>query len=90
MILNQPIGIKFLRRWSLLDNGSAVPELKRVMGSEGLALLKHHNLLRPLVQLMLMQETFAQVVVTDEELDAARLAMLEERGYEQLEQWPSS
>ena len=88
MILNQPLGIKFPRRWSLLDNGAAVPELKRVMGSEGLALLKHHNLLRPLVQQMLMQETFAQVVVTDEDLDAARLEMLQERGYEQLEQWP--
>ena len=88
MILNQPLGIKFPRRWSLLDNGTAVPELKRVMGSEGLALLKHHNLLRPLVQQMLMQETFAQVVVTDEDLDAARLEMLQERGYEQLEQWP--
>ena len=54
-----------------MDNGTAVPELKRVMGSEGLALLKQHNLLRPLVQQMLMQETFAQVVVSDEELDAA-------------------
>ena len=38
------------------------------MGSEGLALLKQHNLLRPLVQQMLMQDVFAQVVVTDEQL----------------------
>ena len=71
-----------------MDNGTTVPELKRVMGSEGLALLKQHNLLRPLVQQMLMQEIFSQVVVTDEDLDAARLEMLEERGYKQLEQWP--
>ena len=41
-----------------MDNGTTVPELKRVMGSEGLALLKQHNLLRPLVQQMLMQEKF--------------------------------
>ena len=32
----------------------------------------------------------SQVVVTDEDLDAARLEMLEERGYKQLEQWPGS
>ena len=71
-----------------MENGTTVPELQRVIGSEGLALLKQHNLLRPLVQQMLMQETFAQVVVADEELDAARLELLNQRGLETLDQWP--
>ena len=58
------------------------------MGAEALELLRQHNLLRPLVQQMLMQETFAQVVVGDEELDAARLELLNQRGLETLDQWP--
>ena len=71
-----------------MENGTTVPELQRVIGPEGLALLKQHNLLRPLVQQMLMQETFASVVVEDEEIDGARLELLKQRGFESLDQWP--
>ena len=38
---------------------------------------------------MLMQELFAQVVVTDEQLDAARLELLKQRGLATLDQWPA-
>ena len=58
------------------------------MGAEALELLRQHNLLRPLVQQMLMQETFDQVVVADEELDAERLELLNQRDFETLDQWP--
>ncbi len=71
-----------------MENGTVVPELKRVIGSEGRELLRQHNLLRPLIQQMLMQETFAQVVVTDEDLDEARLELLKQRDFETLDQWP--
>jgi len=59
-----------------------------VIGSEGIVLLNQHSLLRPLVQQMLMQEAFAQVVVNDEQLDAARLELLKKRGLATLNQWP--
>ena len=79
VILNQLLTDKVRPSRESLENGTTVPELKRLMGAEALSLLKQHNLLRPLVQQMLMQETFAQVVVPDEELDAARLELLNQR-----------
>ena len=64
-----------------------LPDLKRVIGEEGRALLQRFDLLRPLVEQMLTQSVLADVEVSDEELDQARLELLEQREYERLDQW---
>ena len=64
-----------------------VPELQRAIGAEGRALLKRFNLLNPLVEQMVTCEAIASVVVPEEKLTEARLGLLQQRGYEGMEQW---
>ena len=64
-----------------------VPELRRAIGAEGRALLKRFNLLNPLVEQMVTSEAIASVVVSEEKLTEARLGLLQQRGYEGMEQW---
>ena len=64
-----------------------VPELRRAIGAEGRALLKRFNLLNPLVEQMVTREAIASVVVSEEKLTEARLGLLQQRGYEGMEQW---
>ena len=64
-----------------------VPELRRAIGAEGRALLKRFNLLTPLVEQMVTREAIAAVAVSEEQLQEARLGLLEQRGYDGLEQW---
>lgn len=71
-----------------MESGTAVPELKRVIGAEGRALLKQFNLLRPLVEQMLISDAIADVEVSEEQLEEGRLGLLQQRGYDGLEQWP--
>ena len=70
-----------------MESGSAVAELKRLIGSDGRALLQRYNLLRPLVEQMVTSEAIAQTPVEDEEMQQAKLGLLERRGYESMEQW---
>lgn len=71
-----------------MDSGSVVAELKRLISSDGRALLQTYNLLRPLVEQMVMTAAIADVDVSDGEIDDARLALLQKRGFKTLEQWP--
>ena len=64
-----------------------VPELRRAIGAEGRALLKRFNLLTPLVEQMVTREAIAAVAVSEEQLQEARLGLLEQRGYDGIEQW---
>ena len=64
-----------------------VPELRRAIGVEGRALLKRFNLLTPLVEQMVTREAIAAVAVSEEQLQEARLGLLEQRGYDGMEQW---
>ena len=64
-----------------------VPELRRAIGAEGRALLKRFNLLTPLVEQMVTREAIAAVAVSEEQLQEARLGLLEQRGYDGMEQW---
>ena len=64
-----------------------VPKLQRVIGSEGQALLDRFNLLKPLVEQMVTSEAIAAVVVSDEQLEQARLGLLNQRGFDGIEQW---
>ena len=70
-----------------MDCASVVPDLRRVIGVEGRALLKSFDLIRPLLRKMITEAVLSEVVVSNEELDQARLELLEQRGYERLDQW---
>ena len=64
-----------------------LPYLKRVIGGEVRALLHRFDLLHPLVDQMVTQSVLAEVEISDQDLDHARLELLQERGYGRLEQW---
>ena len=66
----------------------SIAELKRVIGPEGRALLQRYKLLTPLVQQMVISEAIAPTPVSEDAMDQAKLALITERGYESLEQWP--
>ena len=70
-----------------MDSGSVVADLKRLISAEGRSLLQSHNLLRPLVEQMVTSVAIADVAVTTEELDAARLDLLEQQGFESIDEW---
>ena len=70
-----------------MDRGTVVPELRRAIGAEGRALLKRFNLLTPLAEQMVTREAIAAVAVSEEQLQEARLGLLEQRGYDGIEQW---
>ena len=66
----------------------SIAELKRVIGPEGRDLLQRHKLLTPLVQQMVICEAIAETALDQASIDQAKLALVKERGYESLEQWP--
>ena len=68
-------------------SGTVVPELQRAIGAEGRALLDQFNLLKPLVEQMLTREAVADVVVSEDQLEQARLGLLKQRGFDGLQQW---
>jgi len=70
-----------------VETGTTAQDLSRVISPEGQQLLQHHNLLRPLIEKMVIDETTAAAVVSDEKLAEARLGLLKRRGYTSLEQW---
>ena len=70
-----------------MDRGTVVPELQQLIGVEGLALLDRFNLLKPLVEQMLITQAIADVVVPVEQLEQARLGLLHQRGFDGMAQW---
>ena len=70
-----------------MNSGTVVPELQRTIGAEGRALLDRFNLLKPLVEQMVTSEAIADVVVSAEQLEQARLGLLQQRGFDGMEQW---
>lgn len=73
-----------------MDSERVVSELRRNISSEGRALLKDNNLLRPLVEQMVTKEAIQECPVSEEALDDARQDLLEQRGFDSIEQWRSS
>ena len=71
-----------------MDSERVVSELRRNISAEGRALLKDNNLLRPLVEQMVTTEAIQQCPVSEEALDDARQDLLEQRGFDSIEQWP--
>ncbi len=70
-----------------MDRGTVVPELQRAIDAEGRALLQRFNLLKPLVERMVTSEAIAQVAVSEEQLEQARLVLLQLRGFDGIDQW---
>ena len=70
-----------------LESGTVVPELRRAIGAEGRALLQRFNLLEPLVEQMVTREAIAAVAVSQEQLEQAQIGLLQQRGYDGIEQW---
>ena len=64
-----------------------VQKLQRSIGAEGQALLDHFNLLKPLIRQMVASEAIDQVVVSAEQLEQARRDLLQQRGFDGMEQW---
>tara|TARA_B100000900_G_scaffold7017_1_gene5949 strand:+ start:166 stop:921 length:756 start_codon:yes stop_codon:yes gene_type:complete len=71
-----------------VDSERVVSELRRNISAEGRALLKDNNLLRPLVEQMVTTEAIQECPVSEEALDDARQDLLEQRGFDSIEQWP--
>ena len=70
-----------------MNCGTVVPELKRAISAEGRALLNRFNLLKPLVQQMLASQAIGHVVISEEQLEQARLDLLHQRGFDGMAQW---
>jgi parvulin-like peptidyl-prolyl isomerase len=71
-----------------VDSSQILHELKKVIGDDGRTLLQSHGLLQPLVTKMITSQAVADVAVSDSDLNQARADLLEERGYDGIEQWP--
>ena len=71
-----------------MDTSQVLHELKKVIGDDGRILLQRYGLLQPLVTKMITSQAFADVVDSDPDLNQARLDLLEEKGYDGIEQWP--
>jgi parvulin-like peptidyl-prolyl isomerase len=70
-----------------VDTSQVLHELKKVIGDDGRILLQRYGLLQPLVTKMITSQAIADVVVSVPDLDQARLDLLEEKGYDGIEQW---
>ena len=70
-----------------VGRGTVVPELQQVFGIEARALLDRFNLLKPLVEQMVINEAIARVVVSEEQLEQARLGLIQQRGFDGKAQW---
>jgi parvulin-like peptidyl-prolyl isomerase len=71
-----------------VDTSQVLHELKKVIGDDGRILLQRYGLLQPLLTKMITSQAIADVVVSDPDLNQARLDLLEEKGYDGIEQWP--
>ena len=70
-----------------MDGGTTLPELRRAIGPDGRSLLRRYNLLKPLVEQMITSEAIAGVPVPADALEKAKLELLDQRGFETMEQW---
>ena len=70
-----------------MDGGKTLPDLRRAIGTEGQSLLRRYNLLKPLVEQMITSEAIAGVSVPEDALETAKLELLEQRGFETMDQW---
>ena len=70
-----------------MNREAVVQQLRRVISADGRSLLSQFNLLKPLIQQMVASEAIAGVVVPAEELEQARLSLLQQKGFDGMDQW---
>jgi len=70
-----------------VEGGTTLPELRRAISAGGRSLLRKYNLLKPLVEQMITSEAISGVEVSAEALEKAKLELLDQRGFETMEQW---
>jgi parvulin-like peptidyl-prolyl isomerase len=70
-----------------VDGGTTLPELRRAIGVDGRSLLRRYNLLKPLVEQMITSEAIAGVSVPEDALETAKHELLDQRGFETMDQW---
>ena len=70
-----------------MDGGTTLPELRRAIGADGRSLLRRYNLLKPLVEQMITSEAIAGVSVPEDALETAKLELLDQRGFETMDEW---
>jgi parvulin-like peptidyl-prolyl isomerase len=70
-----------------VDGGSTLIELQRVISRDGRSLLRRFNLLKPLVEQMITSEAIAGMSVSPDALEKAKLELLNQRGFETMDQW---
>ena len=70
-----------------MDGGSTLIELQRVISRDGRSLLRRFNLLKPLVEQMITSEAIAGMSVSPDALEKAKLELLNQRGFETMDQW---
>ena len=70
-----------------MDGGTTLPELRRAIGADGRSLLRRYNLLKPLVEQMITSEAIAGVSVPEDALELAKHELLDQRGFETMDQW---
>ena len=70
-----------------MDGGKTLPELRRAIGVDGRSLLRRYNLLKPLVEQMITSEAIAGVSVPEAALETAKLELLDQRGFETMDEW---
>ena len=71
-----------------MDTSKVVRELKQVIGGEGRSLLQHFGLLEKLITKMVRAHSIEAVAVSDQDLYQARVDVLKENGFNDIEQWP--
>ena len=57
------------------------------MGAAGTNLLDQFNLLKPLVEQLVTSEAIVDVLVSADQLENARLDLLRQRGFHDIDQW---
>ena len=70
-----------------MDGGTTLPELRRAIGVDGRSLLRRYNLFKPLVEQMITSEAIAGVSVPEDALETAKHELLDQRGFETMDQW---
>ena len=70
-----------------MDGGTTLPELRRAIGVDGRSLLRRYNLLKPLVEQMITSEAIAGASVPEDALETAKLELLDQRGFETMDEW---
>ena len=70
-----------------MNREAVVQKLQRAIGTAGRTLLDQFNLLKPLVEQMVTNEASVDVVVSEEQVENARLDLLHQRGFHVIDQW---